>query len=203
MDNYLEQRLKEDMKKRTESGRLSENVLTSVMSRYERHKTVRRRMVAGCAAFGVVVLAAGLVFGVTLAQGGDGPSGPKVATKTSAFLSTTGPVVYGPAYGPAVVVGTQTPTTEAAKKYPKNSAGQTYGSGAVSPGQEEPDLIATVATNGKLGYVLRTDLDAGGTSDTVEAGRAYVASGGDKNRVIPVYESDGTTKIGVFVIGGR
>ena len=37
--------------------------------------------------------------------------------------------------------------------------------------------------------------------DTVEARRAYVASGGDKNREIPVYESDGITKIGVFAIG--
>jgi hypothetical protein len=54
--------------------------------------------------------------------------------------------------------------------------------------------------------ILTADLQdrcAGRMSDTVEAGRAYVASGGDKNRVIPVYESDGTTKIGVFVIGGH
>ena len=90
MDNYLEQRLKEDMKKRTESGRLSENVLTSVMSRYERHKTVRRRMVAGCAAFGVVVLAAGLVFGVTLAQGGDADRGGGGRFERDGFVRNPG-----------------------------------------------------------------------------------------------------------------
>lgn len=54
------------------------------------------------------------------------------------------------------------PTTPAPDPtYAINASGQTYGSDlqANSPANQ-PDLILVVATNGKEGYVLRSDLDA-------------------------------------------
>lgn len=88
MDDHIRERLQEDMKRRTESARFSEDMLTSVKNRYGRGKVVRHRILATCGAFGVVILAAGLVFGVALARGGD-PSAPKVAAKGTASASTT------------------------------------------------------------------------------------------------------------------
>ncbi|GAA4167453.1 hypothetical protein [Gryllotalpicola koreensis] len=85
-----------------------------------------------------------------------------------------------------------------------NAAGQSYG---VQNENGSPDLIAATATNGKDGYVLRTDLeDADGTTamksfhspqDALDWQKAHEG----KDVYIPVYRSDGKTRIGVFKVG--
>ena len=81
--------------------------------------------------------------------------------------------------------------------WPKNDLGVTYGSGldAVSY-EDEPDLISVLATNGKVGYAYRTDLEGPDPSSPAAAVAQQKARGG-KPRVIPVYEVDGVTQIGV------
>jgi len=82
----------------------------------------------------------------------------------------------------------------------RNAQGLTYGSAlnARSP-EEEPDLVQAEATSGEIGYVLRTDLEEPTPKSPQEA-LARQASEAGKTRVIPVCESDGVTKIGVFVV---
>jgi hypothetical protein len=84
--------------------------------------------------------------------------------------------------------------------WPKNGSGQTYGSGlrATSP-VDEPDLILVEATNGRVGYSLRTDLEDPDPSTPEEAVRLQAAQGG-RPREIPVYLVDGKTEIGVFLV---
>jgi|GEM_PF-2234306 len=78
-----------------------------------------------------------------------------------------------------------------------NAEGKTYGSAAGAKSRaEEPDLIAVIATNGEKGYVWKTDLYAGQPKNPEEAAKMV-----PKERVIPVYKSDGHTKIGEFVVG--
>lgn len=85
--------------------------------------------------------------------------------------------------------------------WPKNTRGVTYGSGldAVSP-EDEPDLIRVEATNGKEGYAYRTDLEGPEPSSPAAAVAQQKAKAG-KPDVIPVYEKDGFTQIGVFLSG--
>lgn len=78
-----------------------------------------------------------------------------------------------------------------------NAHGQTYG---VANAHGTPDLLAAIATNGKQGYIdvaqLRT---AEGPMPTSPA-QALQQQAHRKAVTIPVYESDGTTVIGRFVI---
>lgn len=99
-----------------------------------------------------------------------------------------------PAASPTVQ---QDSATSAAYVFPKNAYGQTYGSelDAATPG-DAPDLIRAYATNGREGYVLKTDLHPPLTGGMDEA--LALNSSGD--RAIPVYEVDGRTVIGEFVI---
>lgn len=82
--------------------------------------------------------------------------------------------------------------------WPMNSRGQTYG---ITTDNQEPDLVRVVATNNKVGYSLRTELN-GPTPSSPEEALRWQAEQAGKSRVIPVYESDGVTQIGVFRIGG-
>ena len=87
--------------------------------------------------------------------------------------------------------------------WPQNEHGQTFGSAgqALSP-QDEPDLIA-VASDGKKGYCYKTDLDGPPPPKSPDAESAYDLNlPGMLGYAIPKYESDGTTQIGVFWIGG-
>ncbi|HEX3897945.1 MAG TPA: hypothetical protein VHW74_02145 [Mycobacteriales bacterium] len=75
-----------------------------------------------------------------------------------------------------------------------NASGQTYG---VANSNGTPTLIAAIATNGKTGYIYATDLKAAqpmATSPAQAATMRPVATS------IPVYDSDGQTVIGKFVI---
>jgi len=91
-------------------------------------------------------------------------------------------------------------TRDSATNWSRNASGMTYGSGldARSP-QDEPDLIKVEATNGKVGYSLRTDLEGPEPKTPQEALRIQAARAGTAQE-IPVYLSDGITKVGVFVI---
>ncbi|MBE0418363.1 MAG: peptidase M56 BlaR1 [Coriobacteriia bacterium] len=92
------------------------------------------------------------------------------------------------------------PNGPAVTDWPVNARGMTYGSAlqAMSP-EDEPDLIQVIATNGRVGYALRSDLDGPVPSTPQEAVRQQ-PTGPGHNRVVPVYEADGITKIGVFII---
>ena len=91
-------------------------------------------------------------------------------------------------------------TRDSVTKWPRNASGMTYGSGLDAQSlQDEPDLIKVEATNGKVGYSLRTDLEAPDPSTPEEAVRLQAARAGTSQE-IPVYLSDGITKVGVFVI---
>ena len=89
----------------------------------------------------------------------------------------------------------------ATTNWAKNTHGRTYGSAFSAKSlQDEPDLIEVAATNGSIGYALRSDLEGPMPTSPQEALRQQAAQAG-KSETIPVYQSDGTTKIGVFVIG--
>jgi hypothetical protein len=99
-----------------------------------------------------------------------------------------------------VAAAIATASEPAPTNWPKNASGQTYGSGlrATSPA-DEPDLICVEATNGRLGYSLRADLEGPEPRTPEEALRLQAAQGG-RPREIPVYLADGHTGIGVFLI---
>ncbi|MFC4241801.1 peptidase M56 family protein [Gryllotalpicola reticulitermitis] len=83
-----------------------------------------------------------------------------------------------------------------------NAAGETYGE---QNAKGSPDLIAVTATNGKTGYVYSKQLDdvdgttAAGTFTNPQQALQWQKThhGGD----IPVFTSNGKTKIGVFHVG--
>lgn len=78
-----------------------------------------------------------------------------------------------------------------------NSQGESYGSlaDARTPA-EEPDLIFVASDDGQFGYVKKDELD-GPVPRTPEEAAKYTA----RTRTIPVYKSDGSTRIGWFTIG--
>jgi hypothetical protein len=84
-----------------------------------------------------------------------------------------------------------------------NAHGQSYG---VENTSGTPDLISVEATNARDGYVFRTQLaDADGTSAAAGFTSPQDALDWQKRMAgkkisVPVYLSDGTTKIGEFVI---
>lgn len=81
-----------------------------------------------------------------------------------------------------------------------NDFGQTYGSIAGVPAHLEPDLIAAVGTNGSEGYVLKNELDLASGGNVGTPAEALVFMEQARDTVIPLYEVDGRTQIGVFEI---
>lgn len=75
-----------------------------------------------------------------------------------------------------------------------NANGQTYG---VMNADGEPDLIAVEATNGRTGYIYAEEL-AGPQPSSPEEAATWTPP---PARAIDVFESDGVTVIGEFVIG--
>jgi hypothetical protein len=90
------------------------------------------------------------------------------------------------------------PPLPAESVYPTNASGDTFGPN--KPLVEEPDLMAVMATNGKVGYCYRTDLEGPMPTSPAEAIASNERS--LRGHTIPVYESDGVTQIGVFQVGG-
>lgn len=81
-----------------------------------------------------------------------------------------------------------------------NAKGDTYG---VVNGDGTPDLVAVEATNGRTGYAYARDLaGAEGPRFTSPADAlAWQAAHQGTSVSIPVYEADGETVVGEFVIG--
>lgn len=88
--------------------------------------------------------------------------------------------------------------------WPVNANGQTYGSEVQAKSEADvPDLVLVEATNGKQGYCLNSQLNPAPVPPKSEAeAKAMMREALCKGRVIPVFESDGVTRIGVFQIGG-
>jgi hypothetical protein len=86
-----------------------------------------------------------------------------------------------------------------------NAAGQTYG--AMNQ-HGEPDLIAVEATNGRSGYVFRDELNEANGTTAAEGFRSredalrWQEENAGKVQLVPVFESDGTTRIGDLRVGG-
>lgn len=90
---------------------------------------------------------------------------------------------------------------QARTDWPTNADGQTYGKAPDAKSFEDrPDLIEAVATNGAVGYVLKSDAYLPAPETAEEALEMTKAS--LRGREIPVYGSDGVTQIGVFKMGG-
>ncbi|WP_382304532.1 hypothetical protein [Herbiconiux sp. UC225_62] len=86
-----------------------------------------------------------------------------------------------------------------------NEAGETYGN--YKEGAGEADLMSATATNGQRGYIRRTEAEfvdgttAMGGFTSVDDAREWQEATAGKKYSIPVYESDGKTVIGEFIIG--
>lgn len=111
--------------------------------------------------------------------------------------------------GVAIAKGSDSTSTQAAVQsattdWPVNERGQTYGSEVKAQSEADvPDLVSVVATNGKHGYCLNSQLNATPEPPkTAEEAEAMMRAVLCEVTVIPVYESDGTTQIGVFEVGG-
>lgn len=76
-----------------------------------------------------------------------------------------------------------------------NENGQTYG---VQNDHGTPDLVAAIATNGQAGYVYSSALQ-GPEFGSPEEALAWQRDHGEE-QVLPVYEADGVTVIGEFII---
>lgn len=87
--------------------------------------------------------------------------------------------------------------------FPKNQYGQTYGSklNAIST-ETEPDLIAATGVDGTNGYVKRTDLEQPLPKTPQEAKALMKYYSAHPTREIPLYDVDGKTVIGKFIVGG-
>jgi hypothetical protein len=86
----------------------------------------------------------------------------------------------------------------------RNDRGETYGSAlGVTKIKELPELIAALATDGKSGYIVRSSFL--GPNLTLAQVRSLPRNGrGDfveLSRLVPVFDVNGVTKIGVFFIG--
>ena len=79
-----------------------------------------------------------------------------------------------------------------------NASGETYG---VANQHGTPDLIAV--DQGIAGYVRKSDMNcaSGGDVQTLAQAANWDKTSQNRNISIPVYESDGTTVVGTFVIG--
>lgn len=80
-----------------------------------------------------------------------------------------------------------------------NANGQTYG----VPNQKgTPDLIAVVIEHGTVhGYIKASDLNCADGADVTSPAQAIAQGKTHGSISIPVYESDGTTVVGTFVVG--
>ncbi len=84
--------------------------------------------------------------------------------------------------------------------YSVSNQGQNYGNGPYPSGfKEESDMVEVVGANGVKGYVKSADLEP--SFSLPEEAIAFQEE--NKNgRSIPLYESDGTTVIGEFIVKG-
>lgn len=90
-------------------------------------------------------------------------------------------------------------TSGLSKSVSVNENGEIYGSELyLNSIGIEPDLISALGENGIVGYVKSEDLDSFSIDNPDEA--EYYEANKPLYRAIPLYESDGETKIGEFVV---
>ncbi|WP_323959357.1 peptidase M56 family protein [Arthrobacter sp. JZ12] len=82
-----------------------------------------------------------------------------------------------------------------------NEKGETYGAAHNSQGVA-PDLVAVIATNGRTGYAYSDALNVQPQFDSPEEAIAWQEEHRGEEFPIPVYESDGETVIGEFIVSG-
>ncbi len=134
-------------------------------------------------------------YGVSKAYNGNGYDA--YFTYESPHLSATQAAV-GPRESQSAAASHRSPAESA---WPTNGKGETYGSGMDATSlQHEPDLIEAYATNGKVGYVKRVDLESEPNPRSPrEALRVQERLAGQM-RSVPVYGVNGNTKIGWFTV---
>lgn len=123
--------------------------------------------------------------------------------------------VVGAGVGVAATA-TGDPTNPAQPTVSRNASGQSFGSGeAVTSDAQLPDLVQAYATNGKVGYIKKSDLlSPQRTLKEVQAlpKKVVPAAPGQESsapqtvlqappRTVPVYDKDGKTVIGQFKFG--
>lgn len=122
---------------------------------------------------------------------------PLVPGQHATEVRTSGPDVR---YDARIVYENRTPT-----ELEVNTNGYTYGTTGEGL---QPDLVAVIATNGKTGYSYAKDLDeaSGATASETFTSPADALAWQEERRgksfPVPVYESDGETVVGEFVITG-
>ena len=82
-----------------------------------------------------------------------------------------------------------------------NAKGETFGVETVNG---SPDLLAVIATNGKTGYAYVAGMNSawGPQPTSPEHALQMQEERAGQTVSVPVYESDGETVIGEFVMGG-
>ncbi|WP_435527585.1 hypothetical protein [Microbacterium aurantiacum] len=140
---------------------------------------------------------------VTCGDGSDSAHPTTYVVPTEAVTGNQVSIVTGP---DAVWTMTATWVLADTTEWAVNADGYTYG---VINENGEPDLIAVLTADNQPGYVWRADLyDANGTTaaesftSPEDALRWQEANAGTVH-YLPVYESDGTTQIGEFEVGGN
>jgi hypothetical protein len=108
--------------------------------------------------------------------------------------------IFPTAVGAASAGGRVDQVTAGTTNWQRNADGLTFGSAtdAKTPA-DEPDLILAVATNGRLGYARRADLQPVAPKSPAEALATQARMAGAVQQ-ISVYEADAKTRIGVFII---
>lgn len=136
----------------------------------------------------LLCLVAGSFAGLSLATAGDqgsGNLGSQAAEISGQSADAGEEAVRDPQFG----------SKRTESQWPVNSHGQTYGP---STDAGDPDLILAQATNGQAGYVRSQDLEPPEFGSPSEAHAYSAAQTGAV--AVPVYESDGITVIGEFLI---
>ena len=87
---------------------------------------------------------------------------------------------------------------QTATEWAVNENGQTYG---VANEQGSPDLVAVIATTGKQGYAYPADLNVQPDFKSPEEALAWQEAHQGETFSVPVYDADGKTVIGEFIIG--
>lgn len=96
-----------------------------------------------------------------------------------------------------LLIGTASYAVISNDKFPKNEKGETFGSiRDLKPNEKGPELIKAYTIDGKLGYVRAKDFFGETPKNPEEALKMKT----DEPKEINVYESDGKTVIGKFVI---
>lgn len=139
----------------------------------------------------------------------DGSSGSCSATDLGEEHPAWGVVDLGPGVEEVTITATDgaswrvttTYVSTRTTKWGVNAGGDTYG---VENENGTPDLIGVTATNGRSGYAYSEDLENAGGPPPTSPEQAYARQSANAGKTfsVPVYESDGETRIGEFTIPG-